>query len=346
MPACPVRRLLLLGGLLAASNGAAGAADIDSLEKLWSGLHDSSEQVVVSGETGINAWPESSERRVRAVVEPVVVPWLGSHVLYYEEFLHDDPENLRRQMLVKLEPAEAPARGVRAHLFTFAKPRAWVHLNLRPNLLTTLGSDDIQTSPACDLLFMREGEQFRGTTNGHRCLDAPGAARYVEYQLLVGQDLYWYRRRLLRKKDGEVQEEVIGFNWFELNTTQLYTCRIDWDASGKSQDLRPLLRLDVQDQGGHGRFVTPDGRKLELILHSDDWPFAVERDALILVIQDQGSQIPFATAWSSIDEADVQLNLNWLRIRCSAAVPDSEELQAFSGAPVAPGRRHPSTGPG
>lgn len=355
MSACPVRRLLLLGGLMTAFNAAAGAADVDSLEKLWSGLHDSSEQVVISGETGINQWPESSERRVRAVVEPVVVPWLGSHVLYYEEFLHDDPDNLRRQMLVQLEPAESPAHAVRAHLFTFARPRTWIHLNLRPNLLTTLGTDDIATSTACDLLFTREGEQFRGTTTGHRCLDAhAGAARYVEYQALVGQDLYWYRRRLLRKSNGEVQEEVIGFNWFEVNTTQLYTCRVDWDASGKPQDLRPLLRLDVQDQGGRGRFVTPDGRKLELTLHSDDWPFAVERDALILVIQDQGSEVPFATAWSSIDEEDVQLNLNWLRVRCGAAVPDTDELHASRGggpdalseANAAPGRRYPSTGPG
>ena len=51
------------------------------------------------------------------------------------------------------------------------------------------------------------------------------------------------------------------------------------------------MKLDVQDQGGHGRFVTPDGRKLEITLHSDDWPFAAERDALILVVQDQGSEI-------------------------------------------------------
>ncbi|HEY6924544.1 MAG TPA: CpcT/CpeT family chromophore lyase [Steroidobacteraceae bacterium] len=354
MSACPVRRLFLLGGLGALSSGVAAAADIDSLEKLWTGLHDSSEQVIVSGDTGIHAWPESSERRVRAVVEPVVVPWLGSHVLYLEEFLHDDPDNLRRQLLVKLEPAVPPSHAVRAHLFTFAKPLVWVHLNLRPNLLTALGSDDIATSPACDLLFTREGEQFRGTTSGHRCLDAPGSTRYVEYELLIGQDLYWYRRRLLRKSGGEVQEEIMGFNWFELNTTQLYTCRIDWDGSGKPQDLRPLLRLDVQDQGGRGRFVTPDGRKLELTLHSDDWPFAVERDALILVIQDQGSEIPFATAWSSIDAEDVQLNLNWLRIRCSAAVPESDELQARRGgspgrlseAPAARELRYPSTGPG
>jgi hypothetical protein len=343
-----VNPLIPLGGVLALATGAPPVADLDSLEKLWSGVHDSSEQVVVSGETGITSWPESSERRVRAIVEPVTVPWLGSHVLYYEEFLHDDPDNLRRQLLVKLEPAEAPARGIRAHLYTFTKPRAWIHLNLRPNLLTSLGSDDIATNSACDLLFTREGEQFRGTTNGHRCLDVHGqTTRYLDYQVLVGKDLYWYRRRLLRRGDADVQEELIGFNWFELNTTQLFTCRVDWAASGRPQDLRPLVRLDIQDQGGHGHFTTPDGRKFELTLHSDDWPFAVERDALILVIQEQGAEVPMATAWSSVDEADVRLELNGLRVRCGPVVPELDDLQArLSGEPVAPTIRYPSPAPG
>jgi CpeT/CpcT family (DUF1001) len=347
--------LLALAFALAA--GATAGTDVDSLEHLWTGLHDTSEQVVVSSDTGINSWPEASERRVRAVGAPVALPWLGSHVLYLEEFLHDDPDNLRRQLLVKLEPAEPPSHGVRARLFTFTRPRAWIHLYLRPNLLATLTSDDIATTSSCDLLFTREGDQFRGSTIGHRCLDARGdTSRYIEYQLLIGQDLYWYRRRLLRKSDGEVQEEVIGFNWFELNTTQLYTCRIDWTGTGRSQDLHPLIRLDVQDQGGHGRFVTPDGRKLEITLHSDDWPFALERDALILVLQDQGSEIPFATAWSSIDTEEISLNLNWLRIRCGPTAPDPDELQAQTAfgrprlapvsAPSARARRYPSTTPG
>ncbi|MGH8211456.1 MAG: CpcT/CpeT family chromophore lyase [Steroidobacteraceae bacterium] len=358
-----MNRLILVATVLALAVGAAAGTDVDALQQLWSGIRDSSEQVVVSSDTGIDSWPESAERRVRAVMEPVAVPWLGSHVLYFEEFLHDDPDNLRRQLLVKLEPAEPPTRGVRARLFTFVTPRAWIHLNLRPNLLTTLASDDIVTTSACDLVFVREGDQFRGSTTGHRCLDTRAQpARYVDYQVLIGQDLYWYRRRLLRKTDGEVQEEVIGFNWFELNTTQLYTCRIDWTSTRRPQDLRPLLQLDLQDQGGHGRFVTPDGRKLELTLHSDDWPFAVERDALILVVQDQGADIPFATAWSSVDENDISLNLSWLRIRCGPAVPDPDELsadarprrdgggsansQAVSAVPSVPGRRYPSATPG
>jgi hypothetical protein len=178
-------------------------------------------------------------------------------------------------------------------------------------------------------VFAREGDQFRGGTVGRRCLDGRAeTTRYLDYQLLIGAGLYWYRRRLLAKGNGDVKEEVIGFNWFEVNMTQLYTCRVDWTSTGRAQDLRPLVRLDVQDQGGRGRFVTPDGRKLELTLHSDDWPFAVERDALILVLQDQGAEIPFATAWSSIDEEQISMDLSWLRIRCGPAVPDADELRS------------------
>ena len=345
----------LLALALAWAAGATAGTDVDSLEQLWSGTRDSSEQVVVTTDIGINSWPETGERRVRAIVEPVTLPWLGAHVLYLEEFLHDDPDELRRQMLVKLEPAEAPAHGVRARLYTFQRPRQWAHLYMRPNLLAKLSSEDVATASSCDLMFLREGDQFRGATIGHRCLDQRGASsRYIEYQLLIGQDLYWYRRRILKKSDNEVQEEVIGFNWFELDTTQLYTCRVDWTASDRPQDLRPLLKLDIQDQGGHGRFVTPDGRKIEITLHSDDWPFAVERDSLILVVRDQGAEIPFATAWASIDEEDISLNLTWLRIRCGPAAPDTDALSAnvqrdagpINELRVVPGRRYLSITPG
>src|SRR5579871_210452 len=133
--------------------GATAGTDVDSLEQLWSGTRDSSEQVVVTTDVGINTWPETSERRVRAVVEPVTLPWLGTHVLYFEEFLHDDPQRLRRQLLVKLEPAEAPARGVRARLYTFVRPHKWVHLSMRPSLLAKLANDDVTTASSCDLMF-------------------------------------------------------------------------------------------------------------------------------------------------------------------------------------------------
>ncbi len=66
---------------------------------------------------------------------------------------------------------------------------------------------------------------------------APAVARYLDYQLVISEDLYWYRRRVLRQSDGELQQEVIGFNRFEPNEARLYACRIAWSASG--QRARP-----------------------------------------------------------------------------------------------------------
>jgi hypothetical protein len=319
--------LALAAALMIAAGGAADAGDAAALERVWSGVRDSNEQVVMSLDRGAAEWPQASERRVRTVVTAVKLGWLGAHVLYLEEFIEDDPQQPRRQLLLQLEPAADPPHAVRVHLFTFLNPARWRHLNYRPSVVAALSRQDIVASTGCDLVLTRAGEQFRGGTLGRRCLDwGAGSSRYLDYQLVISEELYWYRRRLLRQSDGELQEEVIGFNRFEPNEARLYACRIAWSASGNARDLRPLVTLDLYEAGGHGRFVTPDGRALELTLHGRDWPFAVDRDALLLLLQEQGATSPLATAWAQMDAQQITLELDWLAVRCGSIAPDSDEL--------------------
>jgi CpeT/CpcT family (DUF1001) len=262
-------------------------------------------------------------------VAPVDAPWLGLHVLYLEEFLHDDPDSIRRQLLLDLQPAEPPAGGVHVRLYSFKEPQRWIHLDRRPQLLPRLQRNELVRLEGCDLMLKREGDQFSGSTEGRECLDTrEGGQRYVELRLVIGEDLYWYRRRVLLRKTDELQEEVFGFNWFEMNDARLFSCRVDWSATGRRSDLRPLARLDLHDQGGRAHFVTPDGRKLELTLHSEDWPFMTDRDALILLVQDQVQSTPLASAWTDIDSDDISINLGWLRVQCGSMVPNSDELWA------------------
>ena len=315
----------LLGVLVAAA--AADGADVEALQRLWSGVRDSSEQVVMNVDRGATLWPQMSERRVRTIVAPVSVAWLGAHVLYLEEFLADDPGDPRRQLLLELQPAGTPAHAVRVRLFAFARPRHWRHLNYRPPLMARLAWRDLVASPGCDLTLTRAGDQFQGGTLGRDCVDgSSGDSRYLDYQLVISQELYWYRRRAVRQNDGELQEEVIGFNRFEPSEARLYACRVAWSASGAARDLRPLVTLDLYEEGGRSRFVTPDGRALELTLHGRDWPFALDRDALILLLQEQGRDTPFATAWAQLGAQQIALALGWLEVRCGPMVPDSDEL--------------------
>ncbi len=328
--------MLLIAGVAALlTAGSIPGGDVDSLQKLWTGVHDSTEEVYVSSDPNVPAWGEGSERRVRTVVESVDAPWLGTHVLYLEEFLHDDPETVRRQLLLDLQPAEPPAIGVHVRLYSFKEPRRWIHLDRRPKMLARLRRTDVVKAEGCDLMMKEEGEQYGGGTVGKGCIDVQdGGRRYAEYQLVIGEDLYWYRRRVLLRKGDELLEEVFGFNFFELNDARLFACRVDWSATGRKSDLRPLLRLELHDQGGKARFSTPDGRKLELTLHSQDWPYMADRDALILLLQDPVQNVPLASAWSEIDSDDVAIDLGWLVVRCGSMVSDTDEI--WSSAPRSP----------
>jgi len=317
---------LLLAALLAAQAANEGG-DVAALQHLWPGVRDSSEQVVMSAASRDLSWPQLDERRVRTVVAQVRIPWLGNHVLYLEEFFEDEPEQPRRQLLLQLEPAAEGTHAVHVHLFGFSLPVRWKHLNYRPRAAEQLVWRDLTSAPGCDFTLTRAGDQFRGGTLGDQCRDdSSGTPRYLDYQLVIGADLYWYRRRAFRESDGQLQQEVIGFNRFEPNEARLYACRIAWSASGAPRELRPLLNLELYEAGGHGRFVTPDGRAFLLTLHGRDWPFAPDRDALILLLQEEGREEPLATGWAQMDAQAVALQLGWLEVRCGSIAPDSDEL--------------------
>ncbi len=113
--------------------GAAGAfasplddvTPADALVRLWPGMRDSSEEVVVSPRSAATLSLDDDEPvRVRTVVTRVNLPWLGAHVLYLEEFLHDQPSVLRRQLLLRVETETVGARRARVLPYTFKDGRA------------------------------------------------------------------------------------------------------------------------------------------------------------------------------------------------------------------------------
>lgn len=315
-------RALAVAAALAGAPGTAAAApadDVATLAAWWPGIYDTAEQLVFSTH-GVAGRAEGSELRVRTIVSRIAVPWLGRYVLYVEEFLHDDPENLRRQVLLRLEQANG---GVRVRQYTLRNPAHFRHLHRSPRLIASLTVDDLEADPGCDLVLRREVTQFIGGTEGNACRDdAPNEARYLDYRLLVGQDLYWYRKRHFRVADNALEDEIAGYTWFPLYAARLFTCRVRWSPSGRRADLRDLLAVDVHDQGGRASFATPDGRRLEIELHSEDWPFAAGRDSLILILDDAGASDPLATTWTPIGRDAITLDLGWLAVRCAAVVPD------------------------
>lgn len=323
--------LLALAALMLALASWPSAARADPAEaaaamlaERWSGVYDTLEQVLYDN-YGLAALAADGRVRIRTIVAPVSLPWLGPNVLYLEEFPHDDPGAPRRQVLLRLTstaPGEAPA--VRVRQFTFREPARWRALFESPERSQRLRQRDLEAIPGCDLLLVREGEQFRGGTRGHGCLASPAdPGLYVDYRVLVGVDLYWYRKRVLRAGDGELAEETAGYDWFELHQARLFACRVRWSPAGGFGELAPLATFNVHDQGGRAHFVTPDGRAFELQLHSGDWPFDANRDALILIVRELGTSAPLASSWTEIDAEQISIDLDELDVRCGPIAPSS-----------------------
>jgi len=300
----------------------------DALVQIWPGVRDSSEQMVVApGEGGQPTYSDEEPVRVRTLVARVQVPWLGARILYLEEFLHDQPSVLRRQLLLRVETETFGVRRVRVFPYTFKNGERWRRLNRNSKLLAQLKASDLEATEGCDLVLHQEGDQFRGGTTGLDCeQESRGERLYVDYRVVIGADVYWYRRRLMREADDELYEEVIGYNWFSPNDTRLFTCRVEYSASGKPSDLRPIARLDLHDQGGHARFTTPDGRRFDVSLHTEDWPFASDRDALLLLLEQPNDPTPVASAWTDLEARQIAIELGWLNIRCGPLVPETGEI--------------------
>ena len=295
--------------------------EITELMQRWSGVHDTAVQVIVDDHSPQAAAAESP--RLRTVIEPVELPWLGQTVLYLEETLHDVPGAPRRQVLLRLSvDSQLRPQRIRVRQYTFKDPGQWRGLFADPQAQLALRRTDIETIPGCDLLLARDADQFHGGTLGRGCVSPPAdPQRYVDYSVQLGEDVYWFRIRQFRFEDDALVQESAGYNWPALHLARLYTCRIRWAASEPPGELSPLLSVAVADHGGRADFSLPDGRSLRLILHSDDWPFDASNQALILILQDLAPGGATVRSWSPSDALQVSAAMKLMDARCGPSAP-------------------------
>ena len=160
-------------GLWLSLSLSAGAADsppeVADLMRLWTGVHDSAVQVILDDHSPQAAAAEDLTR-LRTVIEPVDLPWLGPAVLYLEETLHDVPAAPRRQVLLRLSvDSQLRPQRIRVRQYTFITPAQWRGFFADPQAQLALRRTDIDVIAGCDLLLSRDGDQFHGGTLGRGC---------------------------------------------------------------------------------------------------------------------------------------------------------------------------------
>jgi hypothetical protein len=299
-------------------------ANVAALLARWAGVYDLTEQIFFDAAPELTR-PPGTQIRLQVAVTPVVIPWLAPQVLYLEERPFDEPGSPRRQVLLSLTPGQQPGT-VRVQQYTFRRPGSWLGLQQRPAAIRRLTVADIEAHPGCDLLLVREAGQFRGGTLTRSCRDRI-SGQYIEYQLLLGDDLYWYRQRTLALADDELRREVAGYTLVDVENARLFTCEIRWRAT-PSAAMLTLLTLDLHDQGGRGNFVTPDLQHWRITLFGRDWPFANGLDALQLVLEGREPPQTLASSWTSRPGRALALEYDKLSVHCAPVVAESDDVPA------------------
>ena len=297
------------------------ADERDALSELWSGMYDVSEELI-TGEASESPLASLAEQeRVQINVRRIPLPWLGTHVLYVEEYLYDEPFERRRRVLLSIGPPDDQGT-MRVRQFT----RKAEAVNA-----TELKADDVESVPGCDLFLKRDGGQFRGGTDGRKCLQHGARdARWLDYRVVIGDGLFWYRKRTLTLAHDELVEEIAGFPHVDLEEARLFSCGISWSSQKeKKLERRPLDGVDLHDRGGRARFRTPDGRELQLELHGRDWPLSSGRESLVLILTDaRAPNDTIASSWTSLDAARVGIDIGWLAIDCAPVVGETGESRS------------------
>lgn len=296
------------------------ADERDALIQLWPGMYDLTEQVVAGLEADRPLASIHEQQRIQVNVRRVQLPWLGTHVLYVEEFPSDQPFEARRRVLLSIEPKAAPDGALRVRQFT------------RKNGIgnpATLSADDVESQAGCDLYLRHEGAQFRGGTRGRKCLDGEDSEpRWLDYRLVIGDGLFWYRQRRLAVADNELDEEIAGFPHVDFDEARLFSCGISWAPPASKEKRRALDGVDLHDRGGRARFKTPDGRELLLELHGRDWPLSEGRESLVLTLTDPKADETIGSSWTSLGAARVGMDVGWLAIDCAPVVSENGEQRS------------------
>lgn len=290
------------------------------MANLWTGTYDVSEELVASEDEDSPLSPLVEQMRVQVAIRRIQLPWLGTHVLYVEESPYDEPFELRRRVLLSIDPAEADGT-LRVRQYT---------RKAETGSPTALTAGDVESMAGCNLYLRREGGQFRGGTRGRECLESGASGgRWIDYRVVIGDGLFWYRKRTLSLAHDELIGEVAGFPHVELDKARLFSCGITWADPQARGPRRVLEGVDLHDRGGRARIRTPDGRDLVLELHGRDWPLSEGRESLVLILGDgRLDSEPIASSWTSLGAARVGIDIGWLAIDCAPVVSETGEQRS------------------
>ena len=195
------------------------SGDLDTIMRWWNGDYNNDVQVKRLLAQGKPIWRADDSGKgghieVVSHYRPVTLPQFGDHVIYVEETKHGDPNSMFRQRIYTLA-VDSSGGQIRVKLWTFNDKQKYVGAWRDLSKLDRLSPEEMFAFPdGCDLLVSRQGNKFHMPMRGRDCAFGE---RYFNYQVLLGEDTFWFRDKISSLETGEVLETAGGFTYHELD---------------------------------------------------------------------------------------------------------------------------------
>ncbi|MEM1261741.1 MAG: chromophore lyase CpcT/CpeT [Pseudomonadota bacterium] len=221
--------LVLLAASLGISACSSGSSEIEQtpiatlpiVMAWWNGDYNNDRQIETLLAAGKPVWRaddsgEGGHIEVTSHYRPVALPELGDNVIYVEETKHGDPNNIFRQRIYTLTWDEG--ENVRVKLWNFKDKQAYVGAWRELDRLSTLTADELSPLPdQCDLISEWQGQKVHLAMQDKACAFGD---RYFNYQVLLGEDSFWFRDKIVRLEDDVILTTAGDFTYHELDKVE------------------------------------------------------------------------------------------------------------------------------
>ncbi|MDJ0655630.1 MAG: chromophore lyase CpcT/CpeT [Xanthomonadales bacterium] len=320
----------LLAGFLAMGSAAAETPldkDLKTFMAMFPGEYDNNNQVMFAEEAGV---PEDSRHeRLHHYFVPVEMPALGDHIVFVQQYIHNDPTNVYRVRLYRFT-ADYEENAIRLAIFRPSDAAAITGAHEDPGLLDKVGPDDFVNLPGCDVFWVREADHFRGYMKPGACTiksRRDGRIIVIDDDLLLTRDQIWISDRAEYEDGSYAFGNKAGIP--HKNTrVRHFQCWVAIQHQDSDQwFFKPAIAL--HDQGGVEELVTDEEtpRTFYLRMARPVWPSGNNKPSTVVYVHGQnedgsmGDSISYS--WGAYDAERVGINLKMLNLQASCSLKDS-----------------------
>lgn len=300
--------------------------DFRLLMEMFPGRYDNNNQVMFAEEAGV---PEDSRHeRTHHIFVPVTLPEFGEHVLFVQQYMDNDPENVYRVRLYSFAP-DYDERAVRLAIWRPRDEGGLVNAHEHPQRLAALTRADFVNIPGCDVFWVREADHFRGYMKAGACViesRRDGRRIVIDDDLLLTQEEIWISDRAEYEDGSHAFGNRAGIP-HKNRRVRPFTC---WVAVARQQAEGWYFArgIELHDQGGVAEIVTdePEPRTFYLRMTRPVWPTGGNRPSTVVYLhgrEDDGTMgDSLGYGWSGYEADRVGVNLKMAGLQASCSLLD------------------------